>query len=141
MVAQGVTVTVSTTPAEFINSMPASDYIGMEITEARDGRATARLPFREELCFDRGERPVLHGAGTFALADNVGAAAVMSHFDEPQPAFTISISIDYLAAAESDLTAEAEVRHFGALVSVADVIVTDADGADVALARGTYRSA
>lgn len=129
------------TPVEFINAMPATDYLGMEITSADGGRATAHLSFDEDLCFDRGDAPVLHGASTFALADNVGAAAVMSLFDEPQPAFTINIRIDYLAAARSDLTGEAEVLDYGPIVSVADVLVEDDDGTAVAVARGTYRSA
>lgn len=132
---------MTTTPAEFINGMAATEFFGMEITAADDGRATARLPFREELCFDRGERPVLHGAASFALADNAGAAAVMSHFDEPRPAFTIDLRIDYVAAARSDLIAEAEVLEYGRVVSVADVVVEDADGTVVAVARGTFRSA
>lgn len=132
---------MSPSPAEFINEMPATQYIGMEITDVGDGRASGRLPFREELCFDRGEQPVLHGAATFALADNVGAAAVISHFEETQPAFTINLRIDYMGAARTDLTAEAEVLRYGRVVSVADVIVEDADGDAVVVARGTYRSA
>lgn len=129
------------TPVEFINEMPATETFGMEILEAEDGRATARFPFQEAFCFQGGETPVLHGAATFALADNAGAAAVMSQFDEPQPAFTIDLRIDYLDAARSDLTAEAEVLRYGSRVGVADVLVEDENGDAVAVARGTYRSA
>jgi uncharacterized protein (TIGR00369 family) len=129
------------TPAEFINAMPATDAFGMEITEAADGHARGRLPFQEAFCFDGGDEPVLHGAVTFALADNAGAAAVMSHFEAPEPAFTIDLRIDYLDAATTDIRAEAEVRRFGSVVGVADVVVEDANGEAVALARGSYRSA
>lgn len=121
--------------------MPFSETLGMEITGAEDGRATGRLPFREDLTFDTGEVAVLHGAASFALADNVGAAAVMSHFPEPQPAFTIDMRVDYLSGATTDLTAEAEVLRYGNVVGVADVVVEDADGEAVVVARGSYRTA
>ena len=129
------------TAAEFINGMRPTETFGMEITGAGEGRATARLPLQEKFCFDGGDSPVVHGAATFALADNAGAAAVMSGFDEPQPAFTIDLRIDYLDAATTDLTAEAEVLRHGSVVGVADVVVEDADANAVAVARGTYRIA
>lgn len=131
---------MATTPAEFINEMPATETFGMQVTEAEDGRATAELPFQEKFCFDSGDTSVLHGAATFALADNAGAAAVMSHFPEPQPAYTIDLRIDYLDAARTDLTAEAEVLRHGSVVSVADIIVDDTNGNAVVAARGSYRS-
>lgn len=129
------------TATDFINEMPATQTFGMEITTAADGRATAELPFQEPLCFDTGDAAVMHGAATFALADNAGAAAVISHFSDPQPAYTIDLRIDYLDAARTDLTAEAEVLRYGSVVGVADIIVEDADDTAVAAARGTYRSA
>jgi uncharacterized protein (TIGR00369 family) len=131
---------VAQTAAEFVNAMPATEFVGMEVTEASDGEATARLPFREELSFARDERPVMHGAATFALADNVGAAAVISLLDEPRPAVTIDIRIDYLGPARSALTATAEVRRFGGTMSVTDIDVVDEDGNAVAVARGAFRS-
>lgn len=131
---------VSETPAEFVNGMPATQHFGMEITDTGEGTATGRLPFRDELCFARDAEPVMHGAATFALADNVGAAAVISLLDEPRPAVTIDIRIDYLGRAASALTASAEVRRFGRSVSVADIDVEDDTGDPVAIARGAYRS-
>ncbi len=129
------------TAAEFINEMPATETFGIEITAAEDGRATAEIPFDEAFCFQGGDRAVLHGAATFALADNAGAAAVISHFPEPQPAYTIDIRIDYLDAARTALTAEAEVLRYGSVVGVAEIIVEDTEKNTVAVARGTYRSA
>ena len=129
------------TPVEFINAMRPTETFGMEITEADGGRATARLPLQEKFCFDGGEFPVVHGAATFALADNAGAAAVMSGFEAPEPAFTIDLRIDYLDAATTDLTAEAAVLRHGSVIGVADIVVEDAEGHTVAVARGTYRSA
>lgn len=126
---------------EFINAMPATSFFGMEITHAEDGYATGTLEFDPEMCFDTGETLVLHGATSFALADTVGAAAVMSHFPEPQPAFTIDMRVDYMDAATTDLTAEAEVLRFGNSVGVADVSIVDADDDPVVVGRGTYRSA
>lgn len=130
-----------TTPPEFINAMPMTDTLGMEITSAEDGHATAELPFDEDLTFDTGDVKVLHGAASFAIADNAGAAAVMSNFDEAQPAYTIDMRIDYLSAATTGLTAEAEVLRHGSVVGVADIIVEDENGETVVVARGTYRTA
>lgn len=127
--------------AAYVNDMPATRFFNMTITEARDGVATGELPFDPELSFDRGEHAVMHGAATFALADNVGAAAVISEFDELVPAVTIDLRIDYLGAARTDLHAEARVRRFGRAVSVADAVVEDTEGNEVALARGSYRTA
>lgn len=121
--------------------MPMNRFLGIEITEATDGRATGRLPFREELCFDTGRTLAVHGAASFGLADNVGAAAVMSHFEEPQPAFTIDMRIDYLSAATTDLTAVGEVLRYGNVVGVADIVVEDAEENPVVVARGAYRTA
>lgn len=132
---------MATTPAEFINEMPATETFGMKVTAAEDGHATAELPFQEAFCFDGEDTEILHGAATFALADNAGAAAVMSHFPEPQPAYTIDLRVDYLDAARTDLTAEAEVLRYGSVVGVADIVVEDADGNAVVVARGSYRSA
>lgn len=120
--------------------MPMTEFLGMEITSAEDGHATGRLPFREELTFDTGEIVVVHGAATFGLADNVAAAAVMSLFEEPRPAFTIDMRIDYLSAATTDLTAQAEVLRFGRSVAAADVVVEDEDGEPVVVGRGSFRT-
>lgn len=141
MPARRLSATVTDTPPAFINEMPLTQTLGMEITSAEDGHATARLPFQEKLTFDTGSASILHGAATFGLADNVGAAAVMSNFAEPQPAYTIDMRIDYLAAATSDLTAEAEVLRHGSVVGVADIVVEDEDDEAVIVARGTYRTA
>jgi len=113
----------------------------MEIVDAEDGYASGRLPFQEDLCFDADGTLLMHGAASFALADNVGAAAVMSHFDEPQPAYTIDMRIDYLSAATTGLRAEAEVLRFGKVIGVADVVVEDEDGDAIIAARGAYRTA
>lgn len=131
---------MTSTPEEFINGMPMTEFLGMEITDATDGRAIGELPFRDELTFDTGRFVTLHGAASFALADNVGAAAIMSYFEEPRPAFTIDMRIDYLSAATSDLRGEAEVIRFGDSVGVADISVEGADGEPVVVARGSYRT-
>ena len=131
---------MSLTTSEFINGMPMTELLGMEITDAADGSATGRLPFRDDIAFDTGRFVTLHGAAIFGLADNVGAAAVISYFDEPRPAFTIDLRIDYLSAATSDLRADAEVLRFGRSVAAVDTIVEDADGEPVAVARGSFRT-
>ena len=128
------------TPAEFINGMGPTEAFGMEITAAADGRATGRLDRQEAFCFETEAGPVLHGAVVFALADNVGAAAGMSRYPEPEPAYTVDLRIDYLDAARSDISAEADLLRYGRVASVADIVVEDADSEAVAVARGSYRT-
>jgi len=128
------------TPAEFINGMGPTETFGMEITGATEGHATGRLDLQEAFCFGTDRGPVLHGAVVFALADNVGAAAVMSRFPEPEPAYTVDLRIDYLDAARTDITAEADLLRYGRVAGVADIVVEDAQSEAVAVARGSYRT-
>lgn len=83
-------------------------------------------------------REIAHGGVTYALADTVGGAAVISLHHKPTP--TVDMRIDYLAPATTDLRAEAEVVRDGRSVSTADVRVEGADGTHVADARGTFKT-
>jgi len=123
--------------APLFNQMPFARLLGIEVVEASEGTATARLEFSEELLSNpAGE--VVHGGATYALADTAGGAAVMSLAGVVTP--TIDMRMDYLAPATTDLTAAADLVRYGDSVAVARVEIHDADGTHVATAHGTYKT-
>jgi len=121
----------------FFETMPFADLLGVEVTEAADGHAAGHLPMRPALSWHP-ERETAHGGATFALADTVGGAALVSLVERPVP--TIDMRVDYLAAAEGDLFAEADVVRRGDDVGVVDVEVRAEDGEPLADARGAYKT-
>jgi uncharacterized protein (TIGR00369 family) len=121
----------------FFEAMPFADLLGVEVTEAADGHAEGHLPMRPELSWHP-DRQAAHGGATFTLADTVGGAALVSLVDRPVP--TIDMRVDYLAAAEGDLYAEADVVRHGDDVGVVDVEIRAGDGTLLADARGAYKT-
>jgi uncharacterized protein (TIGR00369 family) len=118
------------------NRIPFHKLLGIEITEATDGYAEGRLPFSDDLLSNpTGE--VAHGGATYALADSVGGAAVISLSGAVSP--TVDMRVDYLAPATTDLYAEAEVIRDGQSLAMTRVEVTDDEGRHVATAHATYK--
>ena len=122
---------------EHLNRSPFRELVGIEITEAGEGAPAERLPLNRKHP-PRGGACSAQGGGAFTLADSVGGAAAISLEGRPTP--TIDFRIDYLRPATDDLRAEGEVTRSGSETAVVDVVVTDADGEDVALARGVYKT-
>jgi uncharacterized protein (TIGR00369 family) len=124
---------------EFVNSQPANQQFGIELLDAMDGVSEGRLTHSKEFCFNRNDNTYLHGGVSFAFADTIGAAAVMSYYEEVQPAVTINMRIDYQAVASDDLHATAEVTRYGSSQATVDIEVTQPNtGEQVVLARGAY---
>lgn len=118
--------------------MPFNRAVGIEITHADDGHAEGRIDLEDRHSSSPRTR-VAHGGVTYALADTVGGAAVISAVEDITP--TIDMRIDYLAPATGGtLRAEATVLKNGDNVATVEVAVTDDDGRDIAAARGTYKS-
>lgn len=121
----------------FFENMPFADLLGIELTDIDDGHAEGRIEMREDLSWNE-DKIMAHGGVTFTLADTVGGAALVSKVEQPVP--TIDMRIDYLEAGTGDLRAEADVRRLGGDVGVVDVDVYAEDGAQVANARGVYKT-
>ena len=122
---------------ELFNQMPYAELLGIEVTDAGEGYAEGVLPFKEELRSNPyGE--VAHGGATYALADTIGGAAVISLTEDVSP--TIDMRIDYLAPVKTDIYATAEVIRHGSSVSMAHVEIEDDEGTRVATAQGTYKT-
>jgi uncharacterized protein (TIGR00369 family) len=122
--------------AELFSEMPFAEHLGIEVKSAEDGVAEARMPMTDELS-SRPSRRLAHGGATFALADTVGGAAVVSLIGAPAP--TVDMRIDYLEPATEDLVARAEVVRSGDTSAVAEVTVSHEGGEDVAHARGVFK--
>ena len=120
-----------------MNEMPFVADIGIEITAAADGRAAGRLNLEARHSSVPG-RTIAHGGVTYALADTVGGAAILSVCGQPTP--TIDMRIDYLTPAQTELFAEATVVRSGGAVSVVDIHILDAEERAVADARGVYKT-
>ena len=125
-------------PTELFDRIPFADDLGIELTDAADGRAEGRLELSER--HTSNERTgVVHGGVTYSLADTVGGAAVYSVVGTSTP--TVDMRIDYLAPAMGDLLrAEAETLRVGAGVATVDVTVTDGSGTRIAECRGVYKT-
>lgn len=119
------------------NQTPFVEHLGIEVTEASEGYAEARLPFSDELR-SHSHGSVAHGGATYALADTAGGAAVISLEEDVSP--TVDMRIDYLAPATSTLTATAEVIRHGSSLSMAHIEIFDEDDTRVATAQGTYKT-
>ncbi|MXR51012.1 hotdog fold thioesterase [Halovenus sp. WSH3] len=128
---------MSSAITDLFNQMPYAKLLGIEVTEAGDGYAEGVLPFDDDLRSNPyGE--VAHGGATYALADTIGGAAVISLTEDVSP--TIDMRIDYLAPVKRDIYASAEVIRHGSDVSLARVEIEDSDGTQVATAQGTYKT-
>lgn len=123
-------------PFAITDSNPFAQLLGIELVEAEDGRAEARLPFRDALSSNQ-HTEIAHGGVTYALADHVGGMATISAVGEVCP--TIDMRIDYFAPARSDLRATATVVRRGGRIAPVDIDVFDADDTRVATARGVYK--
>ncbi|MFT4946301.1 MAG: hypothetical protein ACI8TL_000535 [Natronomonas sp.] len=122
---------------ELFNQMPYAKLLGIEVTDIDGGYAEGVLPFTDDLRSNP-HGSVAHGGATYALADTVGGAAVISLAEDVSP--TIDMRIDYLAPVKDDIYATAEVIRHGSSVAMARIEIEDEDGTRVATAQGTYKT-
>jgi acyl-CoA thioesterase len=114
----------------------ASQQNGIELEEVRFGYARCAFTVREEML---NGHDVCHGGYVFLLADTAFAYACNSRNDT-NVALNCSISFVAATRAGQRLTAVATERARSKKTGTYDVEVSSADGATVALFRGTsYR--
>lgn len=122
---------------DLFNETPFMQMVGIEVTEIDEGSAEGRLPYDESLrSSNYGD--VVHGGATYALADTIGGAAVVSLSQDVCP--TVDMRIDYLSPARTDLQATADVLRFGSNLATAQVEVHDVEDTHIATAHGTYKT-
>ena len=103
--------------------IPFNRFLGLQCEALGPGKATLRMPFREEL-IGAPHRPALHGGTLSALADTAGGAALFSDVDLDARISTIDLRIDYLRPGRlDDVWAEAKVVRRGNRVGVTRITV------------------
>ena len=130
----------STVARQFIEAIPHSKALGMQLQQMSDGIAVIDMPYDEKLVGDP-ESGVIHGGAVSALMDTCCGAAVMCHPDSRAGTATIDPRIDYLRAAPPGqrITARAECYHVTRTVAFVRATATDDDADNpVAAATGAF---
>lgn len=125
---------------QFIEAIPHSRALGMELTEIGDGYATITMPYAEALIGDPRTR-VIAGGAVSALMDTCCGAAVMSHPSNPGGTATIDLRIDYMrpAAPGQSLRTRADCYHVTRSVAFVRAVTWDQDSDNpVAAATGAF---
>ncbi len=125
---------------QFIEAIPHSKALGMELTDMGDGIAVIEMPYDEKLVGDP-ETGVIHGGAVSALMDTCCGAAVMSHPENPGGTATIDLRIDYMRAATPGQRIKATATCYHVTRTVAFVRATAVDEDDdnpVAAATGSF---
>ncbi len=118
---------------------PYGELLGVELDSVEPDRVRIRLPFRgQNVTFG----DTVHGGAIASLVDTAATAACWSS-PELEPGVrgtTIGFSLNFLAAGRGKaLVADARVVKRGRSISVCEVAVADADGAEIARALVTYK--
>jgi acyl-CoA thioesterase len=114
----------------------AAQWMGMELVDVREGRATLSLTVQDHHCNGHG---MLHGGVTFALADTAFAYACNSRGQRTVAQFN---TISYLAPGQNGdkITAKASEIVLRGRSGIYDVAVTDQNGETIAQFRGQSRA-
>jgi uncharacterized protein (TIGR00369 family) len=125
---------------QFIEAIPHSKDLGMQLAEMGEGAATIMMPYDKKLVGDP-ETGVIHGGAVSALMDTCCGAAVMSHPANPGGTATIDLRIDYMRAAKpgQKITARATCYHVTRTVAFVRATASDDDADNpVAAATGSF---
>jgi uncharacterized protein (TIGR00369 family) len=86
---------------QFIEAIPHSQDLGMELIEMQDGVAVITMPYDTRLIGDP-ETGVISGGAVSAVMDTCCGAAVMSHPANKGGTATLDLRIDYVRATATD---------------------------------------
>lgn len=126
--------------SQFIQALPHSVALGMELEEIGGGVAVIAMPYDAKLVGDPATG-VVHGGAVSALMDTTCGAAVMSHPSNPAGTATMDLRIEYLRSAKPGdrITTRATCYHVTRSVAFVRATATDGDAENpVATATGTF---
>jgi uncharacterized protein (TIGR00369 family) len=121
----------------FIPTSPLPAALGIRLESIEPDRARLALPWSDRLAT---MADVVHGGAIATLADTAAMAAAWASDDVPESltGATVSLTLDYLAAARGDLVADAHVLRRGSRLVYVRVDVAEAGGAAVAAGQAVY---
>ncbi len=125
---------------QFIQALPHSRALGMDVVDVGEGWAEISMPYAPELVGDP-ETGVIHGGAVSALMDSCGGAAVMAHPQFSGATATLDLRIDYMRAATpgQSIVARAECYHVTRSVAFVRATAMDDDRDNpVAAATGAF---
>lgn len=125
---------------QFIEAIPHSRDLGMELTEMGEGVAVISMPYDARLIGDP-DTGVISGGAVSALMDTCCGAAVMSHPGNGGGTATIDLRIDYMRAATpgQSIVTRAQCYHITRSVAFVRATATDDDTDNpVATATGAF---
>jgi uncharacterized protein (TIGR00369 family) len=125
---------------QFIEAIPHSQDLGMELIEMQDGVAVITMPYDTRLIGDP-ETGVISGGAVSAVMDTCCGAAVMSHPANKGGTATLDLRIDYMRAATpgQTITTRATCYHVTRSVAFVRATATDDDTENpVASATGAF---
>ncbi|MBU5612485.1 PaaI family thioesterase [Geomonas azotofigens] len=79
----------------WIACAPFEEYLGMQVEEAKDGRAVLTMPFKLKLAQGVG---LMHGGAITSLADTAVAMAIKSILPEGSDFVTVDLHLKFFAA-------------------------------------------
>jgi uncharacterized protein (TIGR00369 family) len=108
--------------------VPMAANLGIRFESIEDGRAVARLPFREDLLRPGG---TVTGPAMMAVADVVMFAAVLSRIGPVKMAVTTSLNANFLRRPKpGDLLADGRLIKCGRRLAYGEVTLVSADAPD-----------
>ena len=114
-------------------------YLGVEVTEARDGWVRLLVPVRDELRNAAGA-PV-HGGVYSALVDMAVGGALSTMHEASAGGVgqtTLDLNVSFIGAGMGDVFAEGRILRRGRTIAFGEATITDAAGKLLAVGRATY---